>query len=270
MGKKQTCPEFENHERWLVSYADMLTLLFAVFVVLFALKEGGEPQVQQTAGSMQESFNTPLADIPLDRQLGPAQQGVGIFSHFKGSATKPSEVLQHASQEEKIKLIDEEMDLAKKDLELRLYGPNKFRDQTSKGFARIIHVERTSKGFKLRLLAKYFYKEGGVQIRSRARKDMDQITLALKKMGRSITIEGHTDSSPVKGSYTNWELSALRATHLVRYMIKNHRFPQTRISATGYADTRPIAHNGTEQGRKLNRRIEIHVHFDDESSIDPQ
>ena len=79
MGKKQKCPEFENHERWLVSYADMLTLLFAVFVVLYALKEGGEPQTRKTAGSMQESFNTPLEDIPIDRQIGPVEQGFGIF-----------------------------------------------------------------------------------------------------------------------------------------------------------------------------------------------
>ena len=82
MAKKHKCPEFENHERWLVSYADMLTLLFALFVVLYALKEGGQSQVQKTAGSMQESFNTPLEDIPIDRQVGPTEQGFGIFDHF--------------------------------------------------------------------------------------------------------------------------------------------------------------------------------------------
>ena len=270
MGKKQKCPEFENHERWLVSYADMLTLLFAVFVVLFALKEGGEPQVQQTAGSMHESFNTPLEDIPLDRMLGPSQQGLGIFSHFRGTEVKPSPILRYPSEKEDIKLIDEEMDRVKIELEERLYGPNKFRDQKQTGFARIINIERTTKGFKLRLLAKYFYARGGVKVRRQAMRELDHVVVALKKMGRNITIEGHTDSKPVKGNYTNWELSALRATHLVRYMIRKHRFPQTRLSATGYADVRPIAHNGTEHGRKLNRRIEIHVHFDDESSIDPQ
>ena len=70
MSKKHKCPEFENHERWLVSYADMLTLLFAVFVVLYALKEGNEaPETQKAAGSMQESFHTPLEDIPMDRRV---------------------------------------------------------------------------------------------------------------------------------------------------------------------------------------------------------
>ena len=108
MAKKHECPEFENHERWLVSYADMLTLLFAVFVTLFALKEGGEPEVQKAAGSMQESFNTPLQDIPLDRRIGPAQEGFGIFEHMQGSSLRPPLSQKYPSAESRIKVIDED------------------------------------------------------------------------------------------------------------------------------------------------------------------
>lgn len=270
MGKKQKCPEFENHERWLVSYADMLTLLFAVFVVLFALKEGGEPQVQRAAGSMQESFNTPLEDIPVDRRHGPSEQGFGIFEHFRGNATRPPMIQKYPSVKDATHIIDDEMKKTEMELEERLYGPEKFRKSEQKpGFERIIQVERTEKGFKMRLLARHFYKPGAIKVRREALKELDKIIEVLKGLGRNITVEGHTDSLPNKGEYSNWEVSALRATYLVRFMIRHHQFPQTRLSATGYADVKPIAHNGTEAGRKLNRRVEFHVHYDEAQSFAP-
>lgn len=259
---KPKCPEFENHERWLVSYADMLTLLFAVFVVLFALKEGGEPQVQRAAGAMQESFNTPLEDIPIDRQSGPGEQGLGIFEHMRGDAILPPVVQKYPSRKQAVKIIDQVMKQVELQLEERLYGPNKFRDPEKPGQERIISVHRTEKGFTLRLLARHFYTAGGVQIRREALKDLDQVIELVKGLGQDVTIEGHTDSMPPKGENTNWEISVLRATFLVRYMIRDHNFPQTRLTAAGYADLKPIAHNGTEEGRSLNRRVEIHVNYE--------
>jgi chemotaxis protein MotB len=262
MGKKGKCPEFENHERWLVSYADMLTLLFAVFVVLYSLKEGGEPQVQQAAGAMQESFNTPLEDIPLDRKYGPSQEGFGIFEHFRGEQILPPLIQKYPSTKQKIGVIDSEKKKVEMELEERLYGPNKYPKGRSDGNERIVDVKLTESGFKLQLMARHFYNSGEYKIRKEALKDFDEVVAIVKGLGRDVTIEGHTDSIPPKGKLTNWELSALRATFAVKYMIKEHLFPQFRIAASGYADTKPIAHNGTEAGRKINRRIEMHIHYD--------
>ena len=269
MGKKQKCPEFENHERWLVSFADMVTLLFAVFVVLFALKEGGEPQTQSTAGSMQESFNTPLDDIPLDRLNGPSEHGFGIFEHFRGDQVEPEMINKLPSTKKRVTIIAEEMNKANMELEERLYGPNKYPDKKTTGHERIVQVSPTDKGFKIQLLARHFFKSGDINVRSEARKDLDQVIKVLKSLGRDVTVEGHTDSIPPAGKMSNWDLSALRATHVIKYMITKHYFPQTRLSAAGYADVRPIAHNGTAAGRKLNRRIEFHVHYDPESAGSP-
>ena len=152
---KHKCPEFENHERWLVSFADMLTLLFAVFVVLYALKEGGEPVVQQAAGAMQESFNTPLEDIPIDRQDGPNEAGFGILQHFKGDRIRPPISKMYPSAKARVKVIDQEMKEVQMQLEERLYGPNKFRKSTKPGQERIISVHRDEKGFNLRLVARH-------------------------------------------------------------------------------------------------------------------
>ncbi len=272
MSIKQKCPEFENHERWLVSYADMLTLLFAVFVVLYAIQiSSHKNEEKKVAGSMQEAFNTPLPDIPVDRRVGPVEQGFGIFDHFKGQSIRPSLIQKYPSNTQRVKIIDDEMNALKIKLEERMYGPNKFREETKdgKGQERIVSVQRTSKGFKLQLLARHFFEAGQVKVGRGAMKDLDSVTQILKDLGRPVVVEGHTDALPPRGELSNWDISAMRATNVLRYMIAKHNFPATMLSAAGYADMRPIANNGTESGRNLNRRIEIHVDYDTETAGTP-
>ena len=271
MAIKAKCPEFENHERWLVSYADMVTLLFAVFVVLYAQRMAeGQKKEQILAGSMQESFNTPMPDIPIDRRVGPEEKGIGIFDHFRGQSVRPEEIKKYLSSPERVKIIDAEMSRVELQLQERLYGKNKFRDDTKTGQARIVQVTRTAKGFKLQLLARHFFKPGSTVVDRAALPELDLVAQTLKELGRPIVIEGHTDSVPSPGEFGNWELSALRATNVLKYFLNRHGFPASKLAAAGYADTRPIASNGTEGGRMLNRRIEIHVDYDGETSGDPQ
>lgn len=241
----------------------MLTLLFAVFVTLYALKEGGgEPQVKAAAGSLQESFSTPLEDIPIDRRIGPAEQGLGVFEHFRGDQIRPPLISKYPSERQRVHVIEEELSRFKFKLEERLYGPDKIRDRTEKGFERVVSVERTAKGFKLNLLARHFFDSSSTNVRREALGDLDKVISLLKELGRPITIEGHTDAIPAKGAMSNWEISTLRATSVLRYMVRKHDFPQTLLSAVGYADLKPIAHNATEEGRALNRRVEIHIEFE--------
>lgn len=270
MGIKAKCPEFENHERWLVSYADMVTLLFAVFVVLYAIQIAGQKEEKKVAGSMQESFNTPLQDIPVDRRVGPTEQGIGTFEFFKGESIRPSLIQKYPSSSQKVKIIDDELNQVRVKLEDRLYGPNKFRDDAKPGQQRVVQVQRTERGFKVQLLARHFFESGSVQVARGALKEMDTVAEVLKDMGRPVRIEGHTDSIPSNGEYGNWEISALRATNVLKYFIRKHNFPATSLSAAGLADTRPIANNGSESGRMLNRRIEIHVDYDNDTSAAPQ
>ena len=271
MGKHK-CPEFENHERWLVSCADMLTILLAVFVVLFALKKGENPEekTSSVAGSIQESFSTPLESIPTAQKSVSGEQGFVIFEHYQGNHTdnggeKPD--LSNRTPSPTVALIKEDMKKIELDLEERLYGPEKFRDADSKGNSRIIDVAPTPNGFAVRLTARYFYEPAEVDIRPGARTDVDKVIQILQKLGKRVRIEGHTDSTITSGTTDNWNISVLRATNMVRYMTEVHHFPQDRVSAVGYADTRPIAHNGTEEGRSLNRRIEFHVEYDPKMDV---
>jgi chemotaxis protein MotB len=271
VGVKQKCPEFENHERWLVSYADMVTLLFAVFVVLYAIQIAGQKNNEkQVAGSMQESFNTPLEDIPIDRRVGPSEQGSGIFDHFRGSSIRPQLIQKYPSASQRVKIIDDEMNKVMAKLEERLYGKNKFRSDTKPGQERVISVQQTAKGFKLQLLARHFFDSGSTTVKRQALRELDTVASILKDLGRPITIEGHTDSMPASGPLGNWEISALRATNVLKYFVRQHNFPATMLSAAGYADLKPIASNGTESGRMLNRRIEIHVDYDPNTSADAE
>lgn len=266
MSKKKKCPEFENHERWLVSYADMLTLLFAVFVTLYALKEEGEKS-QDAAGSLQESFSKPLEDIPSVHRIGPKENGFGIFENLQNNSIKLTNTESTTlGQEDIIKIIEEESNKVRMQLEERLYGPNKIREQTDPGNARIVSIQPSPDGFKLNLVGRHFYDVGSIHIKKAARKDLDMIIIILKELGRKVTVEGHTDSLR-SSKRDNWDLSTLRATNVLKYMISKHNFPPTLLSAVGYADTKPMASNNTSQGRAFNRRLEFKVKYDRDSSL---
>lgn len=267
MAVKQKCPEFENHERWLVPYADMLTLLFAVFVVLFALKKEGADaaKVQQAAVSIQESFSDSVEEIPENRKTAPSEQGFGIFENRKGDRMRAPITPKYPDAARATKVIDAEMKKTAELINMRLYGQQKFREmeKAGKGLERIVSVTRDQDGFRVKLLASHFYKPGAYQLSQSALKEVKEIGAILKDLGRPITIEGHTDSVPSASEKSNWEISSLRASYLVRYFIDAMNFAPTSLSAAGYADTRPIASNATEETRALNRRIEIKVHYND-------
>ncbi|HYX34852.1 MAG TPA: flagellar motor protein MotB [Oligoflexus sp.] len=265
MAKKQKCPEFENHERWLVSFADMMTLLFAVFVVLYALKKEGasEAKIQQAAVSIQESFNDVMEDIPEVKRVGPTEQGFGIFEHRKGDRIRPPIVTKYPSADRQTKVIDAEMQKVAEMINLRMYGKEKLRELEKKGQERIVSVQRDNDGFRVKLLATHFYKPGAYRVNQRAIDDLNQVGKILKELGRDLTVEGHTDSVPASGELSNWELSSLRASFIVRHFIEELNFPPATLAAAGYADTKPIASNSTEETRALNRRIEIKVHYNE-------
>jgi chemotaxis protein MotB len=250
LAKKTKCPEFENHERWLVSFADMMTLLFAVFVVLFALKkEGAGATVEQAASAISEEFNTVMEEVPIERRVGPQEVGIGIFENFKGNQARPPLIKKYPGETENIKVIDQELKRINAQLEDRLYGPEKNREAGKDGSERVVSVHR-------------FYESGEWKLKRTAGKELDTVGDILKSLGRNITIEGHSDSTPAKGEMTNWEISTMRATSVLRYMIEKENLPPTMIQAAGYADTRPIADNRTPAGRSLNRRIEIRINYE--------
>jgi chemotaxis protein MotB len=270
MAVKAKCPEFENHERWLVSYADMVTMLFALFVVLYALKESGAPTektpTKVIAASFADALNMPLPEIPVDRKATPSQMGMGIFDHFKGDQMREPLVQKFPSSAQRAKVIEMEINRVRLLVEDRLYGPNKYPEKGDKGFERIVNVEKTSTGFKLQLAARHFFDSGQYQLRREALKEMESVGQILMELGRPIVVEGHTDNIPSSGEFSNWEISAMRAGSVAKYLIKTTGFPATKVSIAGYADLRPVAQNTSDAGRAMNRRIEIHINYDQDAT----
>ena len=272
MAVKAKCPEFENHERWLVSYADMVTMLFALFVVLYALKQGGAKSEEKTkvmSQSVSDALDLALPEIPIDRKIGPTSEGMGIFDHFKGDQLREPLTQKFPSGAHQTKVIEMEMKRITALVEERLYGVEKFPQGGPKGQERIVSVERTSNGFKLQLAARHFFAPGEYQVRREALKDLSAVGEILLDLGRPVVVEGHTDSIPSSGEFSNWEISSLRAASVGKYLIRQSGFPATKMSLAGYADLRPVASNSTEGGRAMNRRIEVHINYDQDSALDP-
>lgn len=250
--RQESNDEHENHDRWLVSYADFITLLFAFFVVMYATSNND----QEKQKSFQESVRSNLklsgsvGDGGNDGANSGAHEGnVGgtdagdSFINMQGFPSRggPQEVQEYLGRE-----IDKKFEATDKE--------------------KIQVLRHDALGVRIELASSQFFLPGGVKLKLNALKTLDKIAAILKQTDKKIVIEGHTDSQPVttNANYeSNWELASLRATSIVRYLIKYHQIEGSRLSAMSYADTRPIDENLTEKGRARNRRIEIYLILDE-------
>lgn len=241
--------EPENHDRWLVSYADFITLLFAFFVVMYATSNNN-PEKQK---SFQDT-------VRVNLKLAGSGPGAGDMPH------------EGTTNEENIKDSVISLDGFPKNR-----GPGETQDYLSRYLEKKIDADDKGKvqelrhdalGVRIALASSQFFNPGGVKIKVSSLKFLDQIANLLAETDRRIVIEGHTDNTPVgkDAPYeSNWELGSLRATSIVRYLQKYHKIDPSRLSAITYADTRPLKSNDSEEGRSQNRRIEIYIILDERS-----
>ena len=236
MARKKAHPEHENHERWLVSYADFITLLFAFFVVLYATST----QNQEKQKKFESSFRTEV-HLMGEGGSGPEQSG-GLF----GQIIEPIDRLQQKN------VGNGEL----QDYIEKLLQKNMTDEERKQAIAGLSHDVM---GVRISLAASTFFPPGSAKLRRQALGALDKIAKFLKKAPHKIVIEGHTDDTPVGGTEfdSNWELGSVRATSVVRYLIKVHGFQAERMSAASYADTRPLVPNDSPENRAKNRRIEI-------------
>lgn len=230
--RKQKHPEHENHERWLVSYADFITLLFAFFVVLYATST----QNQEKQKNFESSIRSKMR-ISAPGSGGPAGASFGMdpIDLFHKNNVGNGELQDYVE-----KLLQKT--LTEDERKLNVGG-----------------LRHDVSGVRISLAAASFFPSGSAKLRRPALGSLDKIAKFLKGAPHKIVIEGHTDDLPLSSSEfeTNWELGSVRATSVVRYLIKVHQFDPKRLSAVSYADTRPLVPNTTPENRAKNRRIEI-------------
>lgn len=239
--------EHENHERWLVSYADFITLLFAFFVVLFATSTQNEEKEKKFENSIRAEF----------RMIGGG--GTGRDSGgMVGQIIDPIDLFQqknigNGELEEYIdKLLEKKMTPEERKLAI--------------GGLRYDNI-----GVRISLAASTFFPVGSQKLKLPALKSLDKIADILKATKNKVVIEGHTDDQTIYGGpiESNWELASLRATSVVKYLIKYHNVDPSRLSAVSYADQKPLVPNTTEINRAKNRRIEILIMNNDEGAKIP-
>lgn len=231
----------ENLNRWLVSYADLITLLFATFVILYALAQSDSNSLSRLQNSIRSAFSTSSG-------AGVLEDGKGIFDNK--STTSPInpfllENISPAYEEESFDKIKKNIE----DLKIKenMTGVNVKIDE--RGLSIIVDDNTV------------LFPSASAELSPHSKKILDNVGKIITDRFKThqIRIEGHTDSLPIN-SYlypSNWELSAARASAIVRYLISKFNMSADILSAIGYADTRPVIDNSNEKNRALNRRVEI-------------
>jgi len=247
---------------WIVRYADLMTLLFAVFVVLYGLKpEGISDTISKPviAAAIRNAFTTTPDIIPDDRTLKPTVSKKQMFQFYRGDTPREPVLKKFLKHENVINVINKGSQQVKALIKMRSRNNPKFRQKQKQD--NVVSVKKGKDGFKIRLLGSYFFQKGSYRVARESFGVLRDIGKLLNEMERNIVVEGHTDNAELSGDLTNWELSSLRASHVLRFLIQETKLPAKRGTVAGYADTKPVADNTTEEGRKLNRRVEIKVKY---------
>ncbi|MBQ2870912.1 OmpA family protein, partial [bacterium] len=248
MGRKPKHEEHVNLERYLVSYADFITLLFATFVVLYALSQVDISAFSKLEESLKKAFDAPTM---MQGQPG-IMDGAGdsVIQDAAANSVISALMMEYLSpkyEDESYEAIKKEIDELTKSKEL-------------KGVTATIE----ERGLVIKLNdSNIMFESASATLLPEAEKKLDKIGLliAQKFLMHSIRVEGNTDNLPFSNNIypSNWELSAARSCTIVRYLIDRFKFHPDLFTPIGYGSTRPIADNKTAKGREQNRRVDIIV-----------
>lgn len=259
MALKKEPEKHANHERWLVSYADFITLLFAVFVTMYAMSQTDKKKVEEVAASLRESFGyssqaaagqkgvlhsqdikpipaikPEMAVIPMINKMPPAGPRQGGMDKGRGKGK---------AEEKEFKEIQSAIEAYL----IKHGAQNK------------VSLSITRRGLVVSLKEAGFFDSGSAVIKPAGYQLLNTIIEAMTQYSNPMRVEGHTDNIPISTPLfpSNWELSVSRATNVLRYLQKNFDVEPGKLSATGYGEFRPTAENTTTEGRAKNRRVDI-------------
>ena len=225
--KKHKHEEHENLERWLVSYGDFITLLFATFVVLYALAQVDATDFAKLEESLKHAFSQ---NTLFEGQQAIMDGSDSLFDQQQANSFIPSLMVEYISpkyEDDSFKEIDSEI-----------------KELTQMGELDGISSKITDKGLLLTFDEKYLFAPASAYLDRSAKKLLDKVGVLICKkfVLHHMIVEGHTDSLAMKSTQypSNWELSGARACSVVRYLIDRFKFSPSLFSAVGYADTRPL------------------------------
>ena len=244
---KRQVASHENHERWLVSYADFITLLFAFFVVMFASTQADKTKAKAVSESVREALEHGQFSSAISTVLG----------RGKHEATKPPTSTIRIEAKENTNPAAPEIhppDLTKS-LDTLLQG----LDAELKGGKVQLKLEK--RGLVISLREAAFFASGDDAVALASYPILGKIAEVITRLPNQLRLEGHTDSKPIHTSRfrSNWELSAARAIAMLELLSRRFEIPNDRMAVVGYAENGPTDTNETEEGRAHNRRVDLVV-----------
>ena len=248
MRRRQEQPRHSaSSERWLVSYADFVTLLFAFFVVLYANSKTDMRQAQQIAQSFRDAVGDERLSKALAKLIGPKDPLPLESSIRERLPPSISAVAGTGASPEGPGLLPS-MDRLKKDLSKEIEDGR-------------LEIRMERRGMVISLRESSFFPSGDKTVLPAARHTLGLIAESLRTLPNAIRLEGHTDAVPIHNARfrSNWELSAARSISLMELFTDGLSMPRDRLSIAGFADTAPVATNDTPEGRARNRRVDIVV-----------
>lgn len=241
--RKKYEEEHESHERWLVSYADFITLLFAFFVVMYAVSSVNQVKYQDLTRSLGTAFKS---DRPY-----------GNIIHRNPSATEPVPV--HPGIAPTLPLTRLKNERYRKEQEnMTAMAMNLANALSPLIHAGKVHVIQTNYGVRIDIDESLLFAPGSAELSGAAAEPLAHIAQILVADPHTVEVQGHTDNIPIHNAsfYSNWELSAVRASTVVRLFAENG-VEENRLSATGFGSAQPIGDNLTAEGRASNRRVSV-------------
>jgi len=262
--KKHGEEEPENNERWLVSYADFITLLFAFFVTMYSVSRVDGKKMGSAVESLQRALGSVMPIQMTYKEPGVFPSHV-VPIHF--SITPPIEGKAYTPDRRALVKMAEDIKKGIEDI-----SKGKATSKASSNMAHQIKFILEKRGLVIRVSDHIFFNSGEAFIRPDMEPVLNVLAQTLEKIPNHIRIEGHTDNVPINtaGFPSNWELSTARATMIVRYLLDHFRFDPDRLSATGYAEFRPVDTNSTPDGRLQNRRVDFVILSNKEMESEPQ
>ncbi len=248
MRRRARAEEHENHERWLVSYADFITLLFAFFVVMYSLSSVNEGKYRVLSDSLVAAFRNVNINSRGD-QIAPGAKTPATLPILPQLKAKPVVTPTDAKEEERKRQTREKMrDMAREIMEVLAPLVRQGKVSVTEGL----------RGITVEINASVLFPLGEAQLQPAAVKALRAVADVVATADFPITVEGHTDPTPIATLQfpSNWELSGARASSVVRLFVDSGVAPQ-RLTATGYGEQRPVASNDTQEGRARNRRVTI-------------
>ncbi len=240
MSRRKKRIEHENHERWLISYADFVTLLFAFFVVMYSISSVNESKYKIFSNSLSIAFSS-QANSPNDTVV-PAEPNVLLRALVDRRTARLGE--QQRKIQEKMNQIAS--------------GLSKVMSPIIK--QGMVSVTPVNRGVVLDISASSLFKTGEAELQPGSLPVLLEVSNVLRTEALPIEVEGHTDDIPISTNQfpSNWELSSARASSVVRKLIENG-VPENQLSVVGLASTHPLVPNNSPENRARNRRVTITI-----------